>query len=208
MVVQTPLLVSYVPYVCALQLVAAFSDDCDKFSFARGSSICFLQPTRNDAANMILHDIVELVYETVKRVEDNNSKRKINISINQDMPLCRLDKGMLEQIIYNLLNNAVIHTTPDCSIGISATVHGDLLEIIIQDSGKGFIGIDSKDVFDKFSRSKNPKTSRPGLGLSIVKGFTEALGGNVELQKSKPSGSRFTISIPVKTTYSLILQNE
>jgi len=154
------------------------------------------------------HDIVELVYETVKRVEDNNSKRKINISINQDMPLCRLDKGMLEQIIYNLLNNAVIHTTPDCSIGISATVHGDLLEIIIQDSGKGFIGIDSKDVFDKFSRSKNPKTSRPGLGLSIVKGFTEALGGNVELQKSKPSGSRFTISIPVKTTYSLVPENE
>src|SRR6185503_9757568 len=53
-------------------------------------------------------DIVELVYELVARVEENNPKRKIDISINQDLPLCSVDKGMLEQIVYNLLNNAAI----------------------------------------------------------------------------------------------------
>ncbi|MES1214687.1 MAG: DUF4118 domain-containing protein, partial [Bacteroidota bacterium] len=55
-------------------------------------------------------DIEELIYEEVKRVEENNAKRKINISISPDIPLCFIDKGMLEQIIYNLLNNAAIHT--------------------------------------------------------------------------------------------------
>jgi two-component system sensor histidine kinase KdpD len=151
-------------------------------------------------------DIVELVYELVKRVEENNSKRKINISVNQNLPLCSLDKGMLEQIVYNLLNNAAIHTEQNCRIDISVTCHADLLKIVIEDNGKGFTDVDIKNVFDKFSRSKNPNTSGSGLGLSIVKGFTEALGGEVELQKNNSAGSKFTISIPVKTTYLKIAE--
>jgi two-component system, OmpR family, sensor histidine kinase KdpD len=146
-------------------------------------------------------DIVELVYETVKRVEENNAHRKINISINPHMPLCSLDKGMLEQVIYNLLNNAAIHTAPHCRIDISATCHADLLQILIEDDGQGFTGINIKDIFRKFSRSKTTATRGSGLGLSIVKGFTEALGGAVEPQKRNGGGTTFTISIPVKTGY-------
>lgn len=153
-------------------------------------------------------DIVELVYEVVKRVEENNVKRKIHISINQNMPLCSLDKGMLEQVIYNLLHNAAIHTDPGSKIDISTACHTDLLEIVIEDNGKGFIDVDIKDVFDKFSRTKNLQTSGSGLGLSIVKGFIEALGGKVELEKANGSGARFTIIIPVKTTASNLSEYE
>ncbi len=153
-------------------------------------------------------DIVELVYEVVKRVEENNPKRKINISISQNFPLCSTDKGMLDQIIYNLLNNAAIHTEQHCKIGISASCHADLLQIVIEDNGKGFVSVDSKDIFDKFSRTKDPKTSGSGLGLSIVKGFTEALGGSVELNRSFKEGSQFIIAIPVKTTYQNSLLSE
>jgi two-component system, OmpR family, sensor histidine kinase KdpD len=146
-------------------------------------------------------DIVELVYDVVKRVEDNSTRRKISISINQNLPLCSIDKGMLDQVIYNLLNNAAIHTDPECKIDISASCHADLLEIQIEDNGKGFIDINGKDVFDKFSRTKDPKSSGSGLGLSIVKGFTEALGGIVELDNRKGRGTSFLISIPVKTNH-------
>jgi two-component system, OmpR family, sensor histidine kinase KdpD len=146
-------------------------------------------------------DITELIYDTVKRVEENNPQRKIHISIRPDLPLCNIDKGMLEQIIYNLLNNASIHTEKHCRIDITANCIADLLEIIIEDNGQGFKGIDAKDVFDKFSRNKNRTNTGSGLGLSIVKGFTEALNGIVELQKPASGGSRFIISIPVKTTY-------
>lgn len=146
-------------------------------------------------------DIVELVYEVVKRVEENAANRKINISINQNVPLCRLDKGMLEQVLYNLLNNAAIHTDLGSSIDIFASYHADLLEIIIEDGGTKFKKGDMKDVFHKFSREKNPKTSGSGLGLSIVKGFTEALGGNVELRKGHLGGAIFTITFPVATSY-------
>src|SRR6185369_9128057 len=82
-------------------------------------------------------DIVELVFEVVQRVEENNTNQKINISINQSMPLCSIDKGMLDQVIYNLLNNAVLHTEPGTMISISASCHADLLELIIEDEGNG-----------------------------------------------------------------------
>jgi two-component system, OmpR family, sensor histidine kinase KdpD len=153
-------------------------------------------------------DIVELIYEVVRRVEENNPKRKIRISVSQNFPLCSTDKGMLDQIIYNLLNNAAIHTEQGCTIEISATCHVDLLQIVIEDNGRGFTALDSKDIFDKFSRTKNPRTSGSGLGLSIVKGFTEALGGTVELNQSFKQGTQFVIAIPVKTTYQNSLISE
>ena len=109
-------------------------------------------------------------------------------------------KGILEQVIYNLLSNAASHTEANCTIDISATCYADLLQLIIEDDGKGFTAQEAKDVFNKFSRTKNLNASGSGLGLSIVKGFTEALGGSVELQKINPTGSRFIIAIPVKTT--------
>lgn len=148
----------------------------------------------------------ELVYEVVKRVEENNPKRKINISMKQDLPLCYLDKGMLEQVVSNLLNNAAIHTEPGSWIGISAMCHADLLQIVVEDNGKGFTDVDAKDVFHKFSRAKNPRSAGSGLGLSIVKGFTEALGGTVELQSTKGHGALFMIFIPVKASHIKIFK--
>ena len=144
-------------------------------------------------------DIVELVYDVVKRVEENNPSRKIEISINPDLPLCYIDKGMVDQVIYNLLNNAAIHTSNDCKIEISVANHADLLHINIEDSGKGFNNAESRDVFEKFSRVKSdPDKTNSGLGLSIVKGFTEAMGGSVELLQSRSPGSKFAIILPAK----------
>jgi two-component system, OmpR family, sensor histidine kinase KdpD len=146
-------------------------------------------------------DINELVYEVVKRVEEtNNHTRKISISVSTEMPLCFLDEGMLDQVLYNLLNNAAIHTDAQALIEISASCHADLLEIIIEDSGQGFTGKEMKDVFHKFSRKKEERAGGSGLGLSIVKGFTEALGGTVTLKRGNDGGACFIILIPVKTS--------
>ena len=145
-------------------------------------------------------DIVELVYNVVKRVEENNPTRKIHIHVNQNIPLCSLDKGMLDQILYNLLNNAAIHTEPESSIDVSATTHADLLEFIIEDSGTGFRNVNAKDVFTKFSRGRQ-SSQGSGLGLSIVKGFTEALEGTVVFNKTAMGGAQFIVSLPVKTNH-------
>ena len=108
---------------------------------------------------------------------------------------------MLEQIIYNLLNNAVLYTDPDKTIAIVATYYTDVLEIIVEDNGTGFPEEEIQNVFDKFYRLKNTKAGGTGLGLSIVKGFTEALGGSVRLMNLSTGGAKFILQIPARTSH-------
>ena len=146
-------------------------------------------------------DINEMVYEIVKKIEDNKTTQKISININPDLQFVRTDKIMLEQIIYNLLSNACLHTKPNAIIDVSAIVHADILQIIVEDNGEGFPEEEIENVFDKFYRLKNAKAGGTGLGLSIVKGFTEVLKGNVGLRNVSTGGSRFTVQIPCEVSH-------
>jgi two-component system sensor histidine kinase KdpD len=162
----------------------------------------FIQPKKDWC------DISEVVYDTVKRIEENKPTQKIHININPDIPFFKLDKGMLEQVLYNLLTNACLHTPASSKIEIIALCHADILEMTVEDNGKGFPPQEIKEVFDKFYRLKNTKAGGTGLGLSIVKGFTEAMGGTVSLENIATSGARFMIDIPAETSYLKNLKNE
>ncbi|MBC8052811.1 MAG: DUF4118 domain-containing protein [Sphingobacteriaceae bacterium] len=154
-------------------------------------------------------DINELVYDVVRRIEENKIEQAISINISPELPFFKLDKGMLEQVLYNVINNAVLHTEAHCKIDIAAVCHVDVLQIIIEDNGKGFPNAELEHVFDKFYRLNNSKAGGTGLGLSIVKGFTEALGGIVILENiPRMGGARFTIEIPAATSYLKNLKNE
>ncbi|MES2430497.1 MAG: ATP-binding protein [Bacteroidota bacterium] len=153
-------------------------------------------------------DVEEIIYNTVKKVEENNNVRKISINVNPSIPLFKLDSGMLEQVIYNILNNAVIYTSPDSRVDVIAQCYTDVLQIIIEDNGAGFPENEIDNVFNKFYRLKNSKPGGTGLGLSIVKGFTEAMGGTVQLENINTGGARFTISIATETSYLKNLKNE
>lgn len=162
----------------------------------------FIQPKKDWC------DINEIVYDTVKRIEENKITQKIHININPGIPLFKTDKGMLEQILYNLLNNASLYTPADSCIEVVAMCHSDVLEMVVEDNGKGFPEKELSNVFNKFYRLNNAKTGGTGLGLSIVKGFTEALGGSVRLENISTGGARFTIDIPAETSYLKNLKNE
>lgn len=145
-------------------------------------------------------DINELVYSIVKKIEDNKIEQKISISINPDMPLIKVDKILLDQIIYNLLNNACLYTQGNSSVNITATNYADILQLIIEDNGDGFPNDEIANVFDKFYRLKHTKAGGTGLGLSIAKGFTEVMKGNISLQNVPTGGARFTIEIPCEVS--------
>jgi two-component system, OmpR family, sensor histidine kinase KdpD len=162
----------------------------------------FIQPKKDWC------DISEIIYDAVKRIEDNQVSQKIHISINPSIPLFKLDKGMLEQIIYNLLNNAVIYTGENCCIRVSALNYADVLEIIVEDDGPGFPKDEINNVFDKFYRLKNTAAGGTGLGLSIVKGFVEAQKGSVSLENVDTGGARFTISMKAETSYLKIANDK
>jgi Osmosensitive K+ channel histidine kinase len=162
----------------------------------------FIQPKKDWC------DINEVVYDTVKRIEENKIPQQIGISINPDIPLFKTDKGMLEQILYNLLNNASLYTPPLSRIDVSAMCHADVLEIIVEDNGPGFPKEELDHVFDKFYRLKNTQTGGTGLGLSIVRGFTEALDGSVSLENRTTGGARFTLQIAAETSYLKNMKHE
>jgi two-component system sensor histidine kinase KdpD len=153
-------------------------------------------------------DINEVVYDTVKRIEENHIRHRINININPDIPLFRLDKGMLEQILYNLLNNAVQYSPEHGTINITAACYADVLSVTVEDNGPGFPNDEIKKVFDKFYRLKNSRTGGTGLGLSIVKGFAEAMNGTVSLENISTGGARFTVKVGAETSYLKNLKNE
>ena len=162
----------------------------------------FIQPQKDWC------DVTEMIYETVARVEENAEGKRVNIQVDPSIPLFKIDRGMTEQALYNLLYNACLYTGDPARISVSARCYADVLEIRVEDNGPGFPEAETGLVFDKFYRLKNSKPGGTGLGLSIVKGFVEAQQGTVDLQNRDTGGSVFTICIPGETSYLSNLKNE
>ncbi|HSH67342.1 MAG TPA: ATP-binding protein [Bacteroidia bacterium] len=163
-------------------------------------------------------DINELIYSAVNKLQNKTDKHKINIVIPDNFPLFKLDFGIMEQILYNLLNNAVQYTPDNSTISINVEfttsitghfekdnkVHRDntshTLIINVSDNGKGFPENEIEKVFDKFYRLQNTHPGGTGLGLSIVKGFVVAHRGKITLKNLPTGGAEFRIEIPAKAS--------
>lgn len=153
-------------------------------------------------------DVNELIYAAVNSLEENLSRHKIEVKISKDVPLVKLDFGLMEQVLYNLIYNATIYTPEGTRILVFADCIEEKLILDIEDNGPGFPADEVANVFDKFYRLKDSKTGGTGLGLSIVKGFVEAHGGTISVQNKAPHGARFIIELPVETSYLNNLKNE
>jgi two-component system sensor histidine kinase KdpD len=159
-------------------------------------------------ANKNWVDVRELVYNTLKEFETQSNRHKISVNIADQLPLFKLDYGLMEQVIHNLVTNAIQHTPEQTDIIISAAVSDEKLMLTISDTGKGFSTHDIDKVFDKFYRVKGSKAGGTGLGLSIVRGFIEAHHGTISLRNLPLSGAEFCIEIPTEITYINKLKNE
>ena len=127
---------------------------------------------------------------------------------NDHLPLFKLDRGLMEQVLQNLLHNAINYTPEKAIITIEATQSSNLCIISISDNGNGIPESEIKYLFDKFYRLPQTKTGGSGLGLSIVKGFIEAHKGTVKVENNGNGGATFTIEIPSEASYINNLKNE
>ena len=164
-------------------------------------------------------DINELIYSVINRLEDKLKSHSLKIEIDDKLPLFKIDSGLMEQALYNLLLNAIIYTEPNSSITIAANktfeIKGHFTEdnfktetdqikenlvLIVADNGPGFPEEEISKVFNKFYRLKNATAGGTGLGLSITKGFVHAHGGKIDLSNAKSGGAKFIITIPAETS--------
>ncbi len=146
-------------------------------------------------------DVNELVHEVVNRLKDAFPNRVINISIKENFPLVKLDYGLMEQVLHNLIQNALQYIPKYCVVTIRAICVNGKLVLMVEDNGNGFPEDEREKVFEKFYRLRNSSTGGTGLGLSIVKGFVEAHGGTIRLENMAEGGARFTIEIPTEISY-------
>lgn len=169
----------------------------------------FIQPKKDWC------DVQELVYSVVNQFDEALLEHKISIDLEKNLPLFRLDFGLMQQVLNNLLSNAVQYTPAGSEITVQVFMEKakgydmpEKLIISIGDNGPGFPEEEKTKVFDKFYRLKKTKAGGTGLGLSIVKGFVEAHEGSIELKNRAEGGAEFTIVIPAFTSYLNNQKNE
>jgi PAS domain S-box-containing protein len=109
------------------------------------------------------------------------------------------DKKLLKNILINLISNAVKFSNPDATINVKSVVDNENARISVQDKGIGISEEDQRHLFTSFFRGKNALNIQgTGLGLHIVKRYSDLLGGALHLQSQLHKGTTITLTFPIK----------
>lgn len=144
-----------------------------------------------------LIDHVKQVFQ--KSIE--NEGFTVSLSMPEMLPEPVIDKEAIQQVIYNLLDNAYKYSGNSKKIEITVESTGDSVKISVQDFGIGIRREDQQKIFDRFFRGGNELTRSvkgSGIGLTIVKKIIEAHQGTVSLDSILGKGSTFIVCLPLK----------
>ncbi|AUG55290.1 sensor histidine kinase [Thalassospira marina] len=146
-------------------------------------------------------DLAEIIGRAVKHVRKYAGSRSFDVQVSPDLSLIQLDPVLIEQVLFNVLDNAVKHTTNDGRINVSAKADKTRMIVEISDNGPGIPAEARQAVFDVFYRVRagDSQVAGTGLGLSICRGFIEAHGGHI-VALDGPQGSGTTIAITLPMT--------
>jgi len=146
----------------------------------------------------------ELVQDVLGRLRPLLQGRVVNTQVPADLPPVELDYMQIDQVLTNLIENAVRYTPKDSPIEVSAHSNGTQVVISVADRGPGIPPADLERVFDKFYRvlDGKPNTGHPsgsGLGLAVSKGLVEAHAGRIWAEPREGGGVVFSVALPLGT---------
>jgi two-component system sensor histidine kinase KdpD len=147
--------------------------------------------------NFAQSEVSELVLMAEGETRKELMHHKVAISIAPDLPLVRMDFELMLHALTNLLSNAAFHTPPGTEVQLNAKVEEGSMLLIVADRGPGIAPASLPHLFEKFYRAPDARTGGTGLGLSLVKGFVEAHGGQVKAENLSTGGTAFTIRLPL-----------
>jgi two-component system sensor histidine kinase KdpD len=153
-------------------------------------------------------DLNDLVNSTVHKLEAYSTHHHIVFGANDRLPLFKIDAGLIEQVVHNILYNALLYTPPSTTVTVTLGYEHEACVIRIADNGPGIAHADQQFVFDKFFRVAHTRSGGSGLGLSIAKGFVEAHNGSIQLLNGAEPGAHFVVTLPVETSFVANLKNE
>ncbi len=148
-----------------------------------------------------LNDLLEYAIETV---EPQANDRQISIYLRitpPNLPAIHGDGGKLQQVILNLLTNAIKYNREGGEVRVSAVQHDDFIVISVADTGIGISKDNLPHMFEKFFRVADTEgyTQGSGLGLAVAKRIIEGHGGEIKVKSEYGAGTTFSFSLPIPT---------
>lgn len=166
----------------------------------------FLEISRIEAARLKFNfretDISQTVYETTKFMEGFAKEKNIKLVVNADeLPIIEADPDRLNQVLRNLINNAIKFSENNTSIEITAELQKDHILFSVRDHGCGLTTENQIRIFEPFFQVENTnrrKHGGTGLGLAICRGIIEAQKGKLWVESKPDKGSKFCFTLPLK----------
>jgi two-component system sensor histidine kinase KdpD len=139
----------------------------------------------------------EVVGVALNRLEEQLSDRPVDIMISQDASLVPFDATLMEQVLLNLVENAVKYSPPHTGIQIRARSVEDGVEVEVADQGSGVAPGQEEAIFEKFHRAaQDPSVAGMGLGLTICRGIVSVHGGRIWCEDRSGGGASFRFILP------------
>jgi two-component system sensor histidine kinase KdpD len=161
-----------------------------------------LDMTRLESKGLVVkkewQPLQEVIGSALHRLERRMHGRRITTAVSADLPLVHIDSVLMEQVLMNLLDNALQYTPAGAAIDISARAVDGLVEVDVADHGPGLPPGTEERVFQKFFRY-HPRETRGrgiGLGLAICRAIVEAHGGKITAANRPGGGAVFHLTLP------------
>lgn len=145
-------------------------------------------------------NIEAIIRQILGFMEKEVERRRIHVTLDvaRDIPEFMGDRGNLQQIFLNLINNAFAAMTDGGQLDITiATRGGDQVRVTVSDNGHGIPEEDIKRIFEPFFSTRDQHAGT-GLGLSITYGMVTEMGGDISVESQVGQGTRFTVTVPLK----------
>ncbi|HVV67213.1 MAG TPA: ATP-binding protein [Candidatus Saccharimonadales bacterium] len=154
------------------------------------------------ATTMRTLQVDELVNEVKKDLEHLAASKKVRVTSrigSEYSKSIRSDRMILKEVLTNLVSNGIKYTPEGGSVTIRVSPHADEMIIRVSDTGWGIPKYSQDQIFSKFFRAENVvkrETTGTGLGLYLVKGLVDALGGKIWFKSKEGKGTDFFLSLP------------
>ncbi len=153
----------------------------------------------------LVEDSVSNIYNSIAddmQLRASAQQRMLNIDIPEDLPKVAADRGSIQEVIGNLIDNAIKYSFEGGVITVKAETKGEFVEVTVTDNGVGMPPSVVKNLFHKFYRSHRSKetVAGTGIGLYLCKAFVESHGGSISARSKENEGSTFSFTLPIYDT--------
>jgi two-component system phosphate regulon sensor histidine kinase PhoR len=163
-----------------------------------------LDLARLDSGRVVLHpeplDPGELLSRAAERLRPQTERARLALELRvpPDLPPVRADRARVEQVMLNLLHNAIKFTPPEGTITVTASVDGQMLEVAVRDTGVGVAEDELPRLFERFYKAdKARRSDGTGLGLAIAKHIVQAHGGTIWAESRPGEGATVRFTLPL-----------